>query len=140
MADYPRWLEISRHTKIGYLNESLATYRILTNSASHFTNPGKQLDFINSTNDVKNYFIKKYGCPPKLITSINHNFLKRVLILAALSSDYELALKTFKKISKKTLNPLHYFKYLLYLLGSKYKSINSVIKIITNQRENYNIL
>ena len=61
IADYPLWLEISAHSKVGYLDESMAVYRSLPESASHSHNERKLMELIKSSYEVKSYFIARYG-------------------------------------------------------------------------------
>src|SRR5919201_6392430 len=42
--DYAACLDLSRHTPFGYIDHSLARYRVLPNSACHSTNPARMLD------------------------------------------------------------------------------------------------
>ena len=61
MVDYPLWIEISRNTKFKYLDEVMAVYRVLPNSASYHSNLEKRYDFLQSTFDMQFYFCKKYN-------------------------------------------------------------------------------
>lgn len=60
MGDYPMWLWIALHSKIHFLEDVTATYRISTESASHSTNVQKLIDFQESVYDVRKYFITNY--------------------------------------------------------------------------------
>ena len=61
MLDYILWLHVASNYKIGYLNESMATYRVLPHSASHFSvNIGK-IKFEKSAYKVSVYFNKCFG-------------------------------------------------------------------------------
>lgn len=66
MGDYVMWLEFSQHCKFKYINESMATYRVLENSASKSTSYEKTMNFVNSYYDIKLFFLKEY--PIKNIT------------------------------------------------------------------------
>lgn len=61
MGDYPLWIEISRNTKFKYLDEIMAVYRVLPNSASSYSNLEKRYDFLQSAFDIQFYFCKKYS-------------------------------------------------------------------------------
>ena len=61
MGDYPLWLEIARLSKIKYLNDITAVYRVSSNSASCYNDIEKRYDFIQSSFDIQFYFCKKYN-------------------------------------------------------------------------------
>lgn len=60
MGDYPLVLWFSTRGKFYFFDEVFAIYRKLEDSASHFSDPKKWLDFTKSTYKVKKYFGKKY--------------------------------------------------------------------------------
>ena len=60
MEDYPLVLWFSINSEIGFLDEILLNYRVLPNSASHTSDIEKTMAFLDSVNNVKNFFIAKY--------------------------------------------------------------------------------
>lgn len=70
MGDYPLWLQMSRITKIGFIDDYTSVYRILNESASHSNNFHKKEDFLLSTLKIKNYYINKFN-----IDSINKSLI-----------------------------------------------------------------
>lgn len=60
MGDYPLWLYCAYKSKLHFLDECTAIYRILEESASHSKNYLPYLKFTKSTFDIREYFIKKY--------------------------------------------------------------------------------
>jgi glycosyltransferase involved in cell wall biosynthesis len=58
MGDYPLWLYIAKRSKIGYIKDCTAIYRLLNTSASHFNDAVKQFQFHKSAWDVSRYFAK----------------------------------------------------------------------------------
>ena len=66
MGDYVMWLEFSQHCKFYYISESMATYRVLENSASKSTSYEKDISFLNSYCDIKLFFANRFT--PKNIT------------------------------------------------------------------------
>jgi len=70
MGDYVMWLEFSQHCKFHYINESMATYRVLENSASKSTSYEKTMRFINSYYDIKLFFLNKYPIKNTTIEAI----------------------------------------------------------------------
>lgn len=61
MEDYPMWLWFSVQSKICFLNDTFAVYRVLTNSLSHFEKiDDSAMKFIKSECEIKSYFLHKY--------------------------------------------------------------------------------
>lgn len=60
MADYPMWLEVMQHGNAGRINSAMVNYRVLTESASHFTSKKKFFHFLLSGHDVQIFYARKY--------------------------------------------------------------------------------
>lgn len=60
-ADYPGCLDLSRHVEFGYIDEALACYRILEESATHSRDVIKVLHFYGSTMQIRRDFLREYG-------------------------------------------------------------------------------
>ena len=60
MEDYPMWLEFSNHTKFHWINKSLATYRRNDNSASHFSDYSKTVNFNENVFHIRKYYHSFY--------------------------------------------------------------------------------
>lgn len=69
MEDYPMWIEMSRHCKFHYINQSTVTYSVLDNSISHSEDVDRRLKFIEAAQFVQNYFYQKYK--PELPTPLS---------------------------------------------------------------------
>ncbi|MDE6480072.1 MAG: glycosyltransferase, partial [Muribaculaceae bacterium] len=87
MGDFPLSLFIATYSKIKFLDHETAVYRILNNSACHTGDLYKDLSFIDSVYDVKEYFLslnkindksflKNNKIWDKLRKSIEHNNFK----------------------------------------------------------------
>lgn len=87
MGDYVMWLEFSQHCKFYYLPESMATYRVLENSASKSTSYEKEMSFLNSYFDIKSFFMNRY---------FSKNMTLEIIEQARLSSSLSSAIK-YKK-------------------------------------------
>ena len=59
--DYPLWLELSFHSKVCYINESTAVYRILGTSLTNNRDFDKMEKYYNNGRRMKKYFVEKYG-------------------------------------------------------------------------------
>lgn len=84
MIDYPLWIEISRKADIGFIDESLATYRILSCSASHPKLFFDKIRFAHSSYSMIFNTIIKYGCKPKTLLKIVLNYLMTITYLCAM--------------------------------------------------------
>lgn len=108
MGDYPLWLWFAYNCKIKFIPEVTGVYRILSNSASHSPNYEKNADFIKSTFNIKEFFLKQYHQPESLINNIKQEFYKRMFALS---------------FSHKNTNELKYYYQLL-----KHKNFKVYIK------------
>ncbi len=61
MEDYPLLLDLAKHTQFGYIDKSLARYRVLPESMSHSKDPKKAFGFWESGYRIRLDYIKKYG-------------------------------------------------------------------------------
>ena len=59
--DYPIFLDLARHTRFGYINKSLARYRVLPNSLVHSTNLARAYHIERNYQQVKLDFMERYG-------------------------------------------------------------------------------
>jgi glycosyltransferase involved in cell wall biosynthesis len=80
MGDYVMWLEFSKHCKFKYLPESMATYRVLENSASKSTSYEKDMLFLNSYYDIRHFFINRYTSK-----SISYDIIEQYRLSASIS-------------------------------------------------------
>ena len=117
MGDRPLFLEISKKTMVGYIDESLATYRILEESAAHSKDFNKMLQFNQSSYFVNQYFINKYGCSSDTKAKVDFYYNKRLLKYAFLLKNKALANKAFnatremmnKDLKIKKIDYFYYF-------------------------------
>jgi hypothetical protein len=64
-GDYAIFLDLARHTKFGYINKSLARYRVLPDSQIHSTDLERALDIEKNYQQIKLDYIEKYGASDK---------------------------------------------------------------------------
>lgn len=60
MSDYPSWLLIAEKSKIGYLPDATANYRMLPESASHSKSKSKMYNFDKGTMQCKSIFFNRF--------------------------------------------------------------------------------
>ncbi len=130
MADYPMWLSFSPYTEFYYIPEAMATYRVLENSASHFSNFKKEIDFLDSYYNIKQYFINKYclnNFNPDLID--NYYKYKKLQIFSKYNKNEEI--KSLRHILRpKNINQkiIKYFSKFPIILKIYYHLINIYLK------------
>jgi glycosyltransferase involved in cell wall biosynthesis len=113
MEDYPMWLELSNHTKIGFLDVSLATYRIHNKSIRNTDNALKLLHFIDSTYKIKNHFIDKFGCTQIVKGKIAEGYNKKVLFYANVLKNKSLSKSAFAGLRLQS-GKIRLIEYLYY--------------------------
>ena len=123
MGDYPIWLDCAKHFKIGYINESLAVYRVTSGTASRPNSIKKRFAFEVSAFDIRKLFIEKYGCSITTRQIVANNFQKERLKYAFLFRDSMTAKEVFFFLKKQKIF-LHR-DYYIYYIGS----LNSVTRI-----------
>ena len=77
--DYAFFLDLARHTHIGYIDRALARYRVLQNSTIHSPDPLRHLRLFKSYHAIKLDYIEQYGAPEHLRHgALNHIHLANV--------------------------------------------------------------
>ena len=128
MSDYFMWLLFSSKYSFKYLDVSMATYRILENSASNSHLYEKKILFLSSYCDIKLYFINKYNFSDTYIKKIKQYKYQELSILSirnnrlkeALEYSKKLCCNHYKKLAIKILSFLFYHlkitrKYIKYI-------------------------
>jgi glycosyltransferase involved in cell wall biosynthesis len=127
MADRPLWLELARQYKIGYIPESTAVYRINRESVSHSQKKLRQFRFIESSYDIRLWFINKYGTSASTRQTVLNDFHRYKLEYAYFLNDRKLANEALRYFKDK--NDLSISKY-LYYLGSQSVLLKSLVKVV----------
>jgi glycosyltransferase involved in cell wall biosynthesis len=78
MTDYFMWLLFSTKSEVFYLNKTMATYRVLNNSASNTNDYNKKIEFLNSYCEIKYFFLKQTNLSNKIIN--NYKFQQSTII------------------------------------------------------------
>lgn len=107
MGDYPLNLYFSIKSKIQFFDKTTAVYRVLEESACHFTDYTKEINFINSIFNIQDYFVNKYNLDYKtnkfsflvnhFINKMNFTYNPEIakIILNFLKKEQNKNLKTF---------------------------------------------
>lgn len=78
MGDYPMWLWIANKSKIKFMEDITSVRRLVKDSASHSTDIKKVIDFIDSMQDIRQFFIEKFNVENNVVTEsqLNHANMK----------------------------------------------------------------
>jgi glycosyltransferase involved in cell wall biosynthesis len=111
--DYFLWLEIAKHSKIHFMNETTGIYRRLDSSISNTNNFDKKIKFIHSSFSVIKYITDKYYAPEAIVKKAYNN-LNLILLSTAINfSKFKEAKKYVALINPSSSNEL-----IITLIGS----------------------
>lgn len=113
MGDTQLWAEISVLSKIYFFQESLATYKILEESATQSKDEAKRLQFWQSGAELCMYMCKKHHLPVYIHDIHEKRWRLISLKLAFLEKNAEMAMELRRQYPKFNI------KEYLYYLGSK---------------------
>ena len=129
-GDFFIWLEVAQRSKVGYINESTATYRVLEASASNSKDPQYLYDFILSAWKMKQYFLAKYHCSEQMQKLIWQRMNRIKLSHAFRLQNKHVATQAFAYLSS---NGMVRLQDRLYYYGSRNpairKALSALIKI-----------
>ena len=97
-GDLPRWLYISSVSDVYCFSEVFATYRILSESASHSKSRDKCLVFSESSKRVRRHFAEKYGCPDDVRTFVEKTYFACLLNAAYHNNDRNAARHAYHEL------------------------------------------
>jgi len=109
VGDLPRWAEISRLAKIGYIDESLATYNRIPESITMSKDPKKILRTSILVKEQMLYFVDKYNLPETERIKHAEDWCKRALKLAFYEKNRQLADEAKKR--KNRLSPIERMQF-----------------------------
>jgi len=102
MGDYPLWLYIATKSKMKFMEDITATYRMLEESASRSKSFDHNLDFANSAFEIRNFFADKFHVSDTIRKQYSLDYFCDVLSLAFLVNRTELInqAKLFFEVNK----------------------------------------
>lgn len=112
LGDYPMWLYFSHEHQVQYIDRTTSVYRILSESASHFSNPSQYKTFIYSSIDIVDFFVKAFNYPINLARYKSTKLSRMASGLAFLYDDLPAAKEIIKSLPFKSLKD--YFKLLIF--------------------------
>ena len=130
VGDLPLLLGISKNSKIGYIDESMAVYRVLNKSASHLKDMKAKYTFRQGILKIQMDFAKYYNVTPIVIEKIKCTYYISVFSMLCLLNDKKLKIEAFSYLKKR--NMLKKKKRLLYWI-TKF----SIIRFLLLKKNEY---
>lgn len=96
MEDYPIWIWFSYNSKIAFLKQDFAVYRVLEESVSHSENIEKFLNVFKCYADIQNFFLKRRLLPEK-----KYDYNEICGVFYARHGDRKSAAECFDRIENK---------------------------------------
>lgn len=131
VGDFPLLLDFIAHSKIFKLEDTTAKYRILTNSASHFSSINQHYTFMKGIYKIQMDYAEKYEVSKDVIEAIK---IKHALVsynFAVAQHDLN-QIRTANKILRGHRNVTYKFKVIKYL--SKSKIGRELVRIRLNRK------
>jgi glycosyltransferase involved in cell wall biosynthesis len=98
LADLPCWLNMCRRCEFFFLEESLATYRVLAESASQHRSQMDAFRFHEYSQRIRLLFAERYECPPAVRLAVRTQYYTTLLNGAYHAGDADLARYAFDNL------------------------------------------
>ncbi len=121
MGDTQLWAGLISRGKTRYIPESLATYRVLAESASRSGSHVRQQRFYRSAVELRLHLAKKHGLHESEVTQYRQKLANQDLVLALLSADKELGDTGYRSLETVTL------RHWLLFLASRNILLNRIV-------------
>ena len=125
VGDLPMLLIICKDHKIGYLDESMAVYRVLQNSASHFKDYYKEYKFDYGLFKIQMDFANAYNVHESIILKIKNKFYNYIFTADCLLNESDLKNDAFQHLKDNNLLTIK-MKCIYHL--SKNKLLRNIFK------------
>lgn len=112
VGDTPMWLYFALKSRIGVLPDVTAVYRVLRESACHFTSPHQHYSFVMKGFEVPDYFISHFNIPESIKMLNEQKKITATLIYAFKIRDKEIFKNNYNKIKKLKLTIPIKFRFL----------------------------
>ena len=131
VGDTPMWLYFALKSRIGVLPDVTAVYRILGDSACHFTSPHQHYNFVNKGFEVPDYFISNYNVSDRVRILNEQKKYKAGLMYAFKIRDKALFNHNFNSIKMLKLAVPLKFWFLRIGMESKYfyRIVKTLLKL-----------
>lgn len=124
MGDYPLWLWVTARYKVHCINEVMAVYRVLPNSASHSQDIEKIKIFNKSVLDICLFFWEKYSGDEELKITILDLYHRQNYKTGRIFGNWNFCFENILKIRNKAKRD-----YLSIIFCWLMKSVNNIIWI-----------
>lgn len=104
MSDVQMWIEASRLGKIVPIRRSMATYRVIKESASRSNNYGKVLRFQESALKIFEHYVLKFGYSGSVLHQVRMSQIWGMIQLALAHQDTDLKSHVSRIISSRAMN------------------------------------
>jgi glycosyltransferase involved in cell wall biosynthesis len=138
MGDYPLWLEISTKSKIGFLKDNTAVYRVHPSSTTNSNNAQKMLEFNRSVLFIQRYYAKKYSLNDELSELIEISYYRALLNIGCTKLRKDLVNEAYSYLKNHLGYKLKYIDY-IYLFGSKNKIYNRLFLMVTRVYKSFDL-
>ncbi|MDR0333403.1 MAG: glycosyltransferase [Dysgonamonadaceae bacterium] len=126
LGDAILWMVLSRHSKVKFILNTTTCYRILENSASHFTDIDKAYRFRKDTIILREHVSKMYAI--KYNEKKAKNFLYGAMIKVAFEkNNYQYAKKYYIKLLENQIINVFDLKNSLFFLGARFNLFKKLI-------------
>ena len=105
MGDLQLWLEISRRGRIVPIRESLASYRVITESASRSSNYMKIFKFQQSALQLSEHYVGKFGYGPDVLHQVRMTQVWGMIDLVMKHRDDALREQVLNVIRSRSMMP-----------------------------------
>lgn len=131
VGDTPLWLYISANSKIAVLSYITSVYRILDNSACHFSDPETHFAFVKKGFLIADYFFQRYAPENKeLENKLTIKKLRADLFHGYRTLNKKIARQAYFELNKYNLSFSYKISSLLYYLGSTGKHLQRLTGFI----------
>jgi len=128
--DLPTWLELSKHVKVKFLQDSTSTYRVIEDSHSHPRNGDRKLYLLEGHYNMKKHFIKKYNVPAEVVKKFEIQFNQLKFNLAYKWRKSKEAAQAFEILKQeKLVTPKLLTKMLFVQVPFFHKTLKSIKKV-----------
>jgi len=131
VGDTPLWLFIAARSRIAVFREETAVYRILDDSACHFTSHDKHYEFVRKGFEIADYFCSAYG---KNNTTLAQNLeIKKhraALFHAFRTMNRALAASSYERLRVNRISWRKRVSAFLLLSGSRNSFLHSIVKAV----------
>ena len=98
MGDYPMWLWFCMNSKIVYLDDIVAIYRLSSGTASRPKTLSGQEAFLDSTYSIRNHFAKSAKVNNAILKKIKSDYAQKKAYIYIYNGEYQKSMKMIKEV------------------------------------------